>query len=85
MTICTTLFSDRTFESAPNLLYQLYIFFGVVGDQKLPLSWVFLKNRTTETFIENFIEKILQSMATEIVCTFEFGFKSAKKRKTCKS
>ena len=45
-------------------------FFWIIGLLKLSL--------TTDTFIENFIKKILQSMATEIVCTFEFGFKSAK-------
>ena len=41
------LLSDGTFKSAPKLFYRLYTFFGVVGEQKLPVVYALLKNKTT--------------------------------------
>ena len=84
MANCTTLLSDATFNSAPKLFYQLYVFFGVVDDRKLPLSWVLLKNKTTriyrpmsQIFKRELQRKNSQLTVTEIVCDFELGFKSA--------
>ena len=87
MGVWTTVLSDGTFKSAPKLFYQLYIVFGVVDDRKLPVSWVLLKNKTTETYCQmlQFLKKELQRRnlqltATEVVCGFGLSFKSAKKR-----
>ena len=67
-----------------SFFYQLYTIFGVVDEQKIPVVYALLKNKTTGIY-RRLLQILKQKLrhrnkelaATAIVCDYELGFRNA--------